>query len=145
MNTAMEKIVFEYQDLEDSYALESAWAEKRGEFYELRNILFYAPGYSLGDIVSVENRNGELYVTDLIEESGHSTIRIIFYADDVIESTIQKLNEFGCSYEGSNIAKLISVDVPAAVDYKPIKAFLNEGEESELWSYEESCLVHEIN
>ncbi|XHR95950.1 DUF4265 domain-containing protein [Mucilaginibacter sp. UC70_90] len=141
----MEKIIFEYQDLEDNYALESAWAEKRGEYYELRNILFYAPGYSWGDIVSVEDRNGELYVTDLIEESGHSTIRIIFYTNEVIEATIQQLNNFGCTYEGSNIAKLISVDVPSTVDYKPIKKFLTEGEISELWSYEESCLAHEID
>jgi len=140
----MEKIIFEYQDLEDNYALESAWAEKRGEYYELRNILFYANGYSLGDLVSVEDRNGELYVTDLIEESGHSTIRIIFYAEEVIEGTIQKLNDLGCSYEGSNIKKLISVDVPATVDYKPIRAFLTEGESNELWSYEEACLAHEV-
>ncbi len=141
----MEKIIFEYQDLEDNYALESAWAEKKGEYYELRNILFYAPGYSWGDIVSVEDRNGELYVTDLIEESGHSTLRIIFYTKEVMEATIQQLNNFGCSYEGSNIEKLVSVDVPPTVDYKPIKKFLTEGEINELWSYEESCLAHEID
>ncbi|WP_094572345.1 DUF4265 domain-containing protein [Mucilaginibacter xinganensis] len=141
----MGKIIFEYQDLEDNYALESAWAEKQGEYYKLCNILFYAPGYSWGDIVSVEDRNGELYVTDLIEESGHSTIRIIFYTKEIIEPTIQQLNGFGCTYEGSNIAKLISVDVPLTVNYKPIKEFLTEGEIKKLWSYEESCLAHEID
>lgn len=67
----MNKIIFKYTDLNEEYALESAWAEKKG--------------YSFGDAVSVENRNGELYVTGLVEESGHSTVRIIFNSDETIE------------------------------------------------------------
>ncbi|BAU53131.1 DUF4265 domain-containing protein [Mucilaginibacter gotjawali] len=141
----MEKIIFEYNDANDEYALESAWAEKKGEFYKLSNILFYATGYSWGDIVSVEDRNGELYVTDLIEESGHSTVRIIFYDKEIINATIEHLKNMGCGYEGSNIPTLISFDIPPNVDYKPIKEFLEEGEINEVWSYEEACLAHKVN
>ncbi|RKR84183.1 uncharacterized protein DUF4265 [Mucilaginibacter gracilis] len=141
----MEKIFFEYTDLEDQYAIESAWADKKGEYYVLRNILFYARGYSWGDTVSVENRNGELYVVDLIEESGHTTIRVIFYDVEIAKDTAEQLITMGCSYEGSNIATLISVDVPQDVDYRPIKLFLDEGEMNEVWSYEEACLAHELD
>src|ERR1051326_6512587 len=115
----MEKIIFEYKDANDEYALESAWAEKTDKGFKLANILFYAPGYSWGDVVSVEDRNGELYVTGLIEESGHTTLRIIFFKNDIIKETMERLQQLGCNYEGSNIPTLMSVDVPPSVDYKP--------------------------
>ena len=141
----MDKIIFEYTDLNEEYALESAWAEKKGEFYELRNILFYAYGYSFGDLVSVENRNGELYVIGLVEESGHSTIRIIFYNDETVYTTSEHLQSMGCSFEGSNIPTLVSVDIPPNVNYSPIRKFLIEGEISDLWGFEEACLAHELD
>ena len=74
------KILFEHNNApEGGYGIESAWAIPINEdSYKIDNILFYAPEYSLGDIISVENRDGELFVTGLIKESGHSTVRIIF-------------------------------------------------------------------
>jgi hypothetical protein len=140
----MNKILFEYKNENNEYALESAWAEKVQEGYKLDNILFYAPEYSLGDIVSVENRNGELFVTGLIEESGHSTVRIIFYNKDNIQTTLEQLEKMGCNWEGSNIPTLISIDIPPNINYKFIKDFLDNGENSDLWSYEEACLAHNI-
>lgn len=138
----MEKILFEYNDLNKKYAIESAWAEKVGDYYKLDNILFYATNYSWGDIVKVEDRNGELFVTGLVKESGHTTIRIIFYNNDTVEPTTTWLQEIGCSYEGSDIPLLISVDIPPAVDYNRVREFLDEGEENDKWSYQESCLAH---
>ncbi|HTK21698.1 MAG TPA: DUF4265 domain-containing protein [Mucilaginibacter sp.] len=140
----MEKIVFEYTDLDGEYAIESAWAQRVEGNYILDNILFYAPGYSWGDIVSVEERNGLLYVTGLIKESGHSTIRIIFYNKEIIQLTTEQLEKRGCRWEGSNIPTLISVDIAPEIDYIPIRKFLDEGEENDWWSYEESCLAHNI-
>lgn len=141
----MEKIIFEYKDANDDYALESAWAEKTGNNYRLDNILFYAHGYSWGDIVETENRNGELFVTGLIEESGHSTIRIIFFSKESIPQTIDQLEKMGCHWEGSNIPTLISVDIAPEINYIPIRKFLEEGEEKDLWSYEEACLAHKTD
>lgn len=138
----MEKILFEHYDLDQKYAVESVWAERVGEYYKLDNILFYAPNYSWGDIVEVENRNGELNATGLITEAGHSTIRINFYRHEYLESTLQRLKEIGCDYERSNIPLLISVDIPPEVEYEGIRAFLNEGEEKEKWNYQEACLAH---
>lgn len=138
----MEKILFEYRDLNGGYAIESAWAEKVGNYYKLNNILFYASNYSWGDIVKVENRNGELYVIGLVKESGHSTIRIIFYKKEDIDPTIERLKDMGCDFEGSNIPSLISVDVPPEVNYSDVRQFLDVGEENEMWSYQESCLAH---
>jgi hypothetical protein len=138
----MEKIIFEYKDNNEEYALESAWAEKVTGGYKLDNILFYAPEYSWGDIVKIEERNGELYVTGLVEESGHSTVRVLFNNKEDVQPTRDALKLLGCDSELSNIPLLISVDIPNTVDYKPIKQFLDEGEANERWGYEESCLAH---
>lgn len=138
----MEKILFEYNDLNDDYAIESAWAEKEGDYYKLDNILFYAPNYSLGDIVKVENINGQLYVRELVQASGHSTIRIIFYDNELINTTEDWLIKMGCSFEGSDIRTLIAVDIPPDVNYTPIREYLTEGEDRDEWSYQESCLAH---
>lgn len=137
-----EKILFEYSDFDGKYAIESAWAKKVGDYYQLDSILFYAANYSWGDVVKVEDRNGELYVIGLVEESGHSTIRIIFYENENINGAIERLKDMGCDYEVSNISSLIAVDVPPQVNYNELRSFLDEGEENELWSYEESCLAH---
>jgi len=138
----MEKIIFEYYNLENEYALESAWAEKIGDNYKLNNVLFYASGYSWGDIVEVEERSGELFVTGLVKESGHTTLRIIFYEENIIKPTMDQLEQMQCSWEGSNFPRLVSVDIAPEVDYTVIKKFLDEGERKDMWSYEESCLAH---
>ena len=137
-----QKIIFEYYDFEENYALESAWAEKVDAGHRLDNILFYAKEYALGDIVSTENRNGELYVTGLVSESGHSTIRILFNQEQLVISTIEKLQSLGCDSEISNLPNLIAVDIPPSISYSKIKEFLEEGLINEIWGYEEACLAH---
>lgn len=137
------KIIFEHQNnANNEYELESAWATKEGEYYKLDNILFYAPEYSLGDVVRVEERNRELYVTGLVKESGHSTVRILFNHQSDVHGIRDQLKKMGCDSEISNIPTLIAVDIPREVDYGTIRDFLEEGVRNERWGYEESCLAH---
>ncbi|RZJ64854.1 MAG: DUF4265 domain-containing protein, partial [Flavobacterium sp.] len=100
--------------------------------------------YSWGDVVKVENRNGELYVIALVTESGHSTVQIIFFDRSVIESTKAQLQEMGCEYEVSDLSFLISLDIPPKVDYKSVRIFLDDGAQKEFWSFREACLAHQI-
>jgi len=138
------KIMFEHENaFEGGYGIESAWAISLGHCnYKLDNILFYAPEYSLGDIVSVEDRDGELFVTGLIEESGNSTVRIIFQDKDILNTTRDELRQLGCDSEISDISTLISVNIPKNIIYSEIRKFLDIGENNNLWSYEESCIAH---
>lgn len=139
------KILFEhYNTPEGDYGIESAWAFKVGNFYKLDNILFYAKNFSIGDIVSAENRNGELYVNGLIKESGHSTVRVIFFEDDEISSLRLLLKNLGCESEVSNIPQLISIDIPPKIDYGVIKRLLEKGKNISKWDYEEACIAHTI-
>jgi hypothetical protein len=94
--------------------------------------------------VSIEERHGELYVKGLLEESGHSTIRIMFYDENIISSTVLHLHKMGCNYEISDNPKLVSVDIPPTINYSVVKAYLDGGEYAEIWSYEESCIAHDI-
>lgn len=143
----MVKILFEhYNNANNEYELESAWAKKVEDGYKLDSILFYAKEYSWGDVVSVEESNGELYVTGLVKESGHSTVRILFEEKDIVQSTRDQLKEIGCESEISNIPILVSVDVPPQIDYYgSIKPFLDCGEDEGKWRYEEACLAHQAN
>lgn len=137
------KILFEHFNTPESdYGIESAWAVPFGKNFKLDNILFYAPEYSLGDIVSVEVRNGEYYVTGLVQESGHSTVRIIFSKQEILNQVRLQLKELGCDSEISDVPVLISVDIPPEVDYAVVKRFLEEGEAQSKWSYEEACIAH---
>ncbi len=137
------KIFFEHENsLEGGYGTESIWAIPVGDNqYKIDNILFYAPEYSLNDIVSVENREGELFVNGLVTESGHSTVRIIFNQAMYVEETREYLKNLGCDSEISNIPLLIAVDIPPSVSYIQIKSYLEEGEKLSKWSYEEACIA----
>lgn len=138
-----QKIFFEHEnEFEGGYGIESAWAVKEGDFYKLDNILFFAKEYSLGDIVSVEEREGDLYVTSLIHESGHSTIRILFENEDILKHTREYLDSKGCASEISNVKLLIAVDIPPNINYSELKIFLDMGEKDKKWTYEEACIAH---
>ena len=138
------KILIDHENApEGGYGIESFWAIPLGDNkYKIDNILFYADNYSWGDIVSVEDRNGELYVNGLIEESGHSTIRIIFYNIEDVQKTRLLFENMGCDSEGSNIPELIAFDIPASINYTEIKKILDEGVKLNKWGYEEACLAH---
>lgn len=138
------KILFEhYNTPENEYGIESAWAIPVGENFKLDNILFYAPSYSLGDVVSVEDRNGELFVTGLVQESGHSTVRVILSDKKDVAPLRERLEKLGCDSEISDVLILISVDIPPEVDYSIIKDLLVDGENLSKWGYEESCIAHQ--
>ena len=141
----MTKILFEYTDLAGDYALESAWAEPcEAGTYRLDNILFYAPEYALGDVVAVEERLGEWYVTGLVAESGHSTVRVLFTEKGEVLPTQAALQALGCDSELSNIPILLAVDIPPSVLYAEIKVFLEAGVQANKWGYEEACLAHAV-
>lgn len=141
----MTKILFEYTDFAGEYALEGAWAEpSEAGTCRLDNILFYAPGYALGDTVAVEERFGEWYVTGLVTESGHSTVRVLFAEENAVGPTRVALRAMGCDSELSNLPNLVAVDIPSSVSYAEIKQFLEDGEQANKWEYEEACLAHSV-
>ena len=101
-----------------------------------------APSIALDDLVSVEEEDGALYFDSLVQSSGHSTIQVVFFDEKILMETGRELEQMGCTWEGSHLKTLISVDIPEEVDYKVVKEYLDKGENESRWSYKEACLAH---
>lgn len=137
------KILLTYKDDEDNFHIESVWTTKEGNYYRIKNIPFFAPNIALDDLVSVNEEDGVLYFEELIEPSGHSTIQMVLFESENVNIIGKQLEEGGCTWEGSHVPTIISIDIPKEVDYVPIKAVLEQYNDS-LWSYKEACLAHSI-
>ncbi|MGB0930283.1 MAG: DUF4265 domain-containing protein [Chitinophagales bacterium] len=92
--------------------------------------------------MKAEEIDGVLEAIEIIEESGHSTVRVLFLADKLKEVS-SFLEKKGCSFE-KGFDKFIAIDIPPKVDYQPIKEYLEEGEQKGFWEYDEGCIAHEI-
>lgn len=138
-------VIVKYHDDEDpqKIKLEGMWATHHGKYYQLNNIPFFSRSLALGDIVSGEAIGDEVYVVELIEESGNSTIRILFLDTTIVNETIEYLNLLGCNTSLHESGNFLAVNVPRNINYyKQIKPYLDKGEMQELWNYEEACLAH---
>jgi hypothetical protein len=134
------KVLFPHEEFEE-VSYESAWAKRNGNNFQLDNILFYGKEYSYGDVFSVKKTGEKYFVDELIEESGHSTIRILFSDLSLVDKTRNELKELRCDSELSNLKNLISVNIPPSIDYKnKIKTLLDSGENAGLWEYQEACI-----
>ncbi len=139
-----DKVNFVYYDLEGVLATESVWALKKGDYYKIKNIPFFAPNIAFNDIISVEDEDGELFFDDIIKESGNSTLQIIIYNENDIVEIIKKIENFHCGWEGSYRKGYISVNVPKEINYLPIKTFLDNESHVKKLDYKEACLAHNI-
>ena len=136
------KILFTYKDDDGNYQIESVWATKESNYYRINNIPFLVSSIALGDLVSVEQDEDDLYFDELIEPSGHSTIQMIIFNEDEVLSIGKDVEALGCTWEGSHIKTLISIDIPKEANYGSIKQYLDKGETEKRWSYKEACLAH---
>ena len=124
---------------------EHLWAIQQGSWYEIDNIPFFVKGVSVGDVVSVHQKNGELVFDEIIKFGGHSTIRVVMFNAASGYSLRCKLENLGCATEGSHLPNLFSVDVPPEVNYSEVIDLLIEATEKEDIDYEEASIQHWIN
>jgi Domain of unknown function (DUF4265) len=114
--------------------------------YIIDNIPFVAKRIALGDAIKAEYEADEnaYYFDDFVSVSGNTTVRLYFSDDTLIEVVKNQLIEMGCETETFLARKILAVNVPYNLGYKPVKEYLDEGELQEKWEYEESCLAHNI-
>ena len=137
------KVLVTYKDADGNYQIESVWATKEGNHYRINNIPFFATNIALDDLVDIEEEDGALYFHKLVNASGHSVVQLIVFDENNVILIGKELEKLGCTWEGSHVKTLMSVDIPTEVHYNVIKSYLDEGEKHGLWSYKESCLSHE--
>lgn len=121
------------------------WAEVVDEaqgFYKLDNIPFYVPLIACNDVVFAEYDDAESFLTyrKTIEHSGNSTIHVIIMDDSYEINTLREIfDTLGCESERLN-HKYFAMEVPAQLEYIPIKKKLNELRKDDILDYAESCL-----
>jgi hypothetical protein len=139
------KIFFELEQDEDGYppaSVESLWARPVGEgLFKIDNIPFFATGVAMDDVVAAIPDGGVLQYKDVVQPSGHSTLRIIVYEESQTAEVRALFKRMGCSTELSHIPGLIAVDVPPSVSLQSLRRVLDEGRSQGRWDYEEACLA----
>ncbi|MBV8391380.1 MAG: DUF4265 domain-containing protein [Mucilaginibacter sp.] len=140
------KILFRYySDVLEEETVETMWAtivdQKKG-YYKIDNIPFYGPPVASDDIVFVEYDEDEQMLTyrETIEYSGNSVIQVVLMDDEVEINSVRKTFEgLGCPSERIG-DKYFAIEIPASLDYKPIKAKLEQLKDLSLIDYAEPCL-----
>jgi len=149
----MVKVGFKLDREKDDYPpadWEWMWARPVSDStFKIDNTPFFAKGVSAGDIVTAEQTSGGLVFKDLVQPSGHSTVRVVVFRGDRNDAEVQalvghvreSLKSLGCSTELSHIPNLFSVDIPPGVDYSSVSALLSRKEGDGILEYEEACLA----
>lgn len=139
--TARVKVEFPFSDSAGNSEIETMWTVARDGGYELDNIPFHVKELALGDVVSAsESSDGRLRFAGLLEAKRHSTVRLWFASDRDVLRVRDDLKRMGCASEGSELPRLVAVDVPPSVSYATVQAYLDEGEAAGTFEYQEACL-----
>lgn len=139
------KILFRFfSNVLDEWTVETMWAPtiniEKG-LYKLDNFPFYA-SVSCDDIVFAEYDQNEEMLTykKTIEHSGNSTIQVVVISKEIPTNDLREIfNNFGCASEKFNEGYFV-IEIPAKVNYTPIRQKLIELEEKNIISYGEPNL-----
>lgn len=141
------KVLFQfYSDVLEEDTNETMWAEVVDTdkvICKLASIPFYAPDIASGDLFLAEYDldQGMLKFKETIEYSGNSTVQVIIYDQTTETNAIRDLFiALGCITEKFKEGYFV-IDVPAALNYEPVRAKLKELQATEVLDYAESCLA----
>ena len=140
------KILFNFHsDIFDEQMVETVWADKVHQekgFYKIYNIPFYIPLVASEDIVFAEFDETEqmLSYRKTIEYSGRTVVQVVIMDKTFETNTIRDIFfKLGCESEKANEG-YFSMEIPANLDYKPIKKELDRMENSEIIGYAEPTI-----
>lgn len=138
----MHQIALVYlQEIDNQHEVEMVSALKEARGYRICSIPFFAKNLAIGDLVATDDEDGVHYFDDLLEKSGRSTIRIIFFKENVIDRTLNDCKALGAIPNKLQKSKiLVALDVPSDVNYEPLRSYLENGQNNGFWEYEEACL-----
>lgn len=123
---------------------ESLWAQRtdRSDEMIVDNTPFFIRGIAWRDRIRVnELPGGALEYAELVAESGHSTVRVLVIEESELTGIGERVTELGCTAERVGAyPQLLAVDVPPLVDYRELKAWLDEREGGGVLGYEEGCI-----
>lgn len=95
----------------------------------------FAFSLAKGDIVRAERYDDQLWIVELLEPSGNSSVRVIGLGGRGVEEPTRALRALGCSITNTLIDRMIAVDIPPAVDFDSVHALLLTGQEASVWDF----------
>ncbi|WP_254411194.1 DUF4265 domain-containing protein [Dyadobacter diqingensis] len=139
------KIAFSFHsNVLEEWTVETIWAQivdtKKG-FYKIDNIPFYASA-ALDDVVHAEYDDAQerLIYKETVEYSGNSTIQVAIMTENTDTNGIRDIfATLGCESEKFKEGYFV-VNVPAEINYLPIKSRLSDLQKKGIIDYAESCL-----
>jgi hypothetical protein len=143
MNDVDDKLRKVLVDLPNHWATaaESMWAFLLDDgTYQIDNVPFYAYGLNYRDIVKVDGSEPDSLpvVVEVIEPSGHATIRVVFPKEigkRKQKPIIDDLESIGVSVERA-FENHVALDIPPEIDYDAVRDKLDEFENSGVLNYE---------
>lgn len=140
------KILFNFHsDIFDKQMVETVWADKvdfEKGIYKIDNIPFYIPLIASEDLVFAEFDETEQMLTyrETIEYSGRTVVQVVIMDKTTQTNIIRDIfYKFGCESEKANEG-YFSMEIPADLDYKPIKKELDRMESQEIIGYAEPII-----
>ncbi|WP_328452551.1 DUF4265 domain-containing protein [Streptomyces sp. NBC_00386] len=112
---------------------------------ELASPPAFAKRLAVGDVVRVVHHGSpeQIWVDSIIESSGHSTVRVIFFraaGSDPEDNLRRELVRLGAKIHETAMDGMIAVDIPGKVDYEAVRAVLREGESRNFWEFDEGAI-----
>ncbi len=139
------KVHFQLEQDEDDYppvAVESVWAtpgQGPGRFV-LDNVPFFTRDATLGDEVAVSVAEGGYWFESVVNRSGNSLIRVVFFDTSHRDRVMQDLQALGCSTESLAAHSLVAVNVPEQVPLRTVREYLQGETAADHLDYEEPIL-----
>jgi hypothetical protein len=124
---------------------ERVWAELLEDgLLRVDSIPWFITMLARGDLISAEERDGQLVATDKVEWSGNCTVRVIPLKDGPLKGSmaavLDAFEELGVEGEGCEPWRIVAVSVPPTAPLAGVKDRLDRGQEDGSWEYEEGCI-----
>ena len=133
-----------YNDLDEKPAVEEVLCEKvSNNTYRLIEIPLWAYSLALSDeiIVSKDSYRDWLAFENFGKLSGNSTLQIVELTKGGILQILPTIKQtVGEDNIRTHTSSYIAVNVPAEIDYMPLRLFLKEYESKEIISFREAAL-----
>lgn len=138
------KILFELEQDTDNYPpvkYESVWAIKNDNLYIIDSIPFFIYNVSLGDLVSIKERDGELWFNKIEQQSKNSTIRVYCPSEISWKSLKSVIESRFCKWEMSHIYNLVAINIDTEENFKLIISTMDEIKLNDTeFDYEEAAI-----
>ena len=101
----------------------------------------FAPDISRGDVVHAVRFEGRWYFDSLVEAGGHSTVRVVLFADEHHDRLLALGPKVGCDIAHTAINGLFAIDIPPEASMTALQAELRRGAEAGFWDFNEGVVA----